>query len=54
MKEMGVKVTVNSDAHQPQEITGEFASVFRNLRKAGYESYHLLMNSHFEEVEIPK
>lgn len=54
MNQMGLKVTVNSDAHLPHEITGEFQTVFNALRKSGFKTYSVLLNGHFEEVDIPK
>lgn len=52
MYNMGVKVMVNSDAHLPGEISGEFDKAFKALRNAGYNEHYVLINNNFETIKI--
>jgi histidinol-phosphatase (PHP family) len=53
MNNIGVKVIVNSDAHLPHEITGEFDKAFFALHNAGYKYHYMLIDNEFKQVEIP-
>lgn len=53
MKNMGIKIMVNSDAHQPHEITSEFGKAFAALSHAGYKEHYVLLDNQFQALEIP-
>ena len=54
MREMGIKVMVNSDAHLPHEITCEFSNAFKALSAAGYSEHYILKDNIFQAVKLPK
>jgi histidinol-phosphatase (PHP family) len=54
MNELGIKVTVNSDAHLPHEITSEFDAAFKALSSAGFTEHYILMDNQFQAVKIPQ
>ncbi len=52
MKEMGLKVMLNSDAHHPDDLMKEYYTSLDAVRKAGYEAVAVLGENGIEEVEI--
>jgi histidinol-phosphatase (PHP family) len=46
--ELNIPVTINSDAHHPREIAGQFTYAANVLREVGYESVHILLDSKWQ------
>jgi len=52
MKEMGIQVMLNSDAHHPDDLMKEYHSSLDAIRKAGYMKLAVWSKNGLEEVEI--
>lgn len=50
MKELGIPVVLNADAHQPGEITACFTEVAAQLQKTGYTHFRVLLQGKWQEV----
>lgn len=50
MKSLGVKVTINSDAHRPEDLTSGFEYVAKELKKAGYTKTTEFIDGGWEQV----
>lgn len=52
LRELGVRVQVNSDAHYPERIASGMSEAFRALRRAGFTSVMQLQAGRWVEREI--
>ena len=52
LRELGVRVQVNSDAHYPERIASGMSEAFRALRRAGFMSVMQLQAGRWVEREI--
>lgn len=52
LRELGVRVQVNSDAHYPERIASGMSEAFRALRRAGFTSVMQLQAGRWGEREI--
>lgn len=52
LRELGVRVQVNSDAHYPERIASGMSEAFRTLRRAGFTSVMQLQAGRWVEREI--
>ena len=48
----GIPITLNSDAHTPQELTAGFEFATKILRKIGYTHLNVLVNGSWREVRF--
>jgi histidinol-phosphatase (PHP family) len=53
MKEMNIPVTINSDAHTPDEITGCFEEALTLLKDIGFRHLQILKNGQWQPIAIP-
>jgi histidinol-phosphatase (PHP family) len=53
IKSLGIKVMVNSDAHQPEEIDGAYLYAFRLLEAAGIDETAFFSGTNCEFTSIP-
>ncbi|MDX2002141.1 MAG: histidinol-phosphatase [Chitinophagales bacterium] len=47
--EMGIPVVINSDAHHPREILGEFEKAATIVSAAGYKTLRVLLNGQWQD-----
>ncbi|HAS46157.1 MAG TPA: histidinol-phosphatase [Microscillaceae bacterium] len=50
MQELNIPVTINSDAHHPEEVTKEFATTTQVLQDLGYKTLRVLWNGQWQDV----
>jgi histidinol-phosphatase (PHP family) len=52
MKEMGIRVMLNSDAHHPDDLMKEYYNSLDAIQKAGYKTLAVWSKKGLEELEI--
>ncbi len=52
MHRLAIPVTINSDAHHPEEITSHFSDAALVLKEAGYDQLSILLNGRWKSVSF--
>ena len=52
MRELGIRIQVNSDAHYPERISSGMSQAMQALRRAGFTSVMGLHQGRWQEVKI--
>ncbi len=54
MHDMGIAITLNSDAHHPREIAGAFPETAQLLREIGFRHLHILLDGSWQPVPFDR
>jgi histidinol-phosphatase (PHP family) len=52
MYKLNIPITINSDAHHPDEITSHFTDTAQILHSIGFRQVHILYNSEWQAVDF--